>query len=391
MKRLLTRFSVENFKQLKSINIKLQPLSIIIGPNGAGKSTFLQSIDFLKAFVSTSIDFYLEKKMIDLNELFHKSNQDKKVIVRKKINWDVEIILEENIYEYQVSLTNTKQLSEKLTMNGKELFSRHAQNYKVFEGDYEEGKFLNPNSGFLASITEEQKEKYPHLYTFKKYIEHIRTFLIWDPTVLRSRSRGLREGLGDNGQELAGVLHDMKSKHPNQFIQMLQRLRTILPTLQDISVKTSSNGWKEIILSEYQGNGNVAFSRNQISDGTLRLFAIATLRYGMDHYSLLSFEEPENGIHPPVLKKAVSMVHELTQMKQPFKSQVIMTTHNAELLELFQDSPEVILVMEKKAKEGTVIFPIPPNAQKVAKALFNNSLGDLWLSNYLFDEEVMER
>lgn len=385
---MLTRYHVENFKQLKEVEVQFQPLTIIIGPNGAGKSTLLQSIDFLKAFVSTSIDFYLERKSIDFHELFHKSYQEK-VVARKKIYWDIQVQLDDHTYEYQVSITNQKQLSEKLSMNGKELFSRHMQTFKVAEGEPFEGEFLNPNAGFLASITENQRHKYPSLYNFKNFLQHIRTFLIWDPTVLRSRSRGVKEGLGDHGQELAAVLAEMKRKKPDSFQQMIQRLQTILPNLEDVSVKTSSNGWKEIILNERQRNGLVSFSRNQMSDGTLRLLAMATLRYGMEHYSLISFEEPENGIHPPVLKKAVAMIQELTQLRYPLKSQVMMTTHNAELIELFQDQPEALFVMERSNSTGSVIYPLPQNAREVAKWLFNNSLGDLWISNYLFDKEMM--
>ena len=45
---MFTRLTIKNFKPLKSVVIKLAPLTILIGPNNAGKSSFLHFLAFLK-------------------------------------------------------------------------------------------------------------------------------------------------------------------------------------------------------------------------------------------------------------------------------------------------------------------------------------------------------
>ena len=388
---MITYYEVENFKQLQHVQTEFSNLNVIIGPNSVGKSSLLQSIDFLKAFVSSSVDYYLEKKGIVFTELFNKQFNDK-VISRKKISWVLKVKLSDQLYQYEVSITSTKHLIEKfshITEQGvlEELYSRKGQKYVIKNNHNDtEGNFLNPSAGFLASITKENSNEYPSLYLFKNFIENIKTFLIWDPNVLRTRSRGNKEELGEHGQNLATVLGDLKKQNPRQFQRLIRRVQRIIPTLEDISVKRSVNGWKEIILHERVGKGNLQFSRHQMSDGTLRLLAIACLRYGINMHSVISFEEPENGVHPPVLREAVQMIEEITQLRDPKKSQVFMTTHNPYLLDLFKDRTDSIFIMEKSELDGAKIHHLPEDTIEYAKLLFNDSIGELWYSNQLFTE-----
>lgn len=240
----------------------------------------------------------------------------------------------------------------------------------------------------MATITDEEVEMYPDFSRIKKFISNIQTFLIWDPAILRQRSRGNQNELGPNGQNLATNLAELKKQKPMQFDKMINRLQKVLPNLKDIIIKGSSNGWKEINLVEKNGDGTITFNNNQISDGTLRLIAMALIRYGNRKSSLVSFEEPENGIHPPILREAARMIEEITQLKPKFKTQVFVTTHNPYLLEMFQNQPDSIFILEKGSNEtGTIITNISFEQLEKAMLLFDNSIGDLWFSSLLQSEE----
>src|SRR5262249_3279953 len=41
---MLTRFVIENFRALVSVNVELKPLTVLIGPNDSGKSAFLDAV-----------------------------------------------------------------------------------------------------------------------------------------------------------------------------------------------------------------------------------------------------------------------------------------------------------------------------------------------------------
>jgi predicted ATPase len=400
---MITRYHVENFKQLKNIECNCKDINIIIGPNGAGKSSLLQSIDFLKAFSLSSVNEYLESRGILIKDLLHRSQRVNRIVKRTTLRWNISLELPSEgrnnppyKYKYEARISEKKHIVERFFIvdedgNEHKLLWRNHKSF-VFTpllGDKQSGRFLNPNSGFLATVTEEESEEYPDFLRIKNFILNIQTFLIWDPEILRQRSRGNHDELGPNGQNLATILAELKRHEPAQFDKMIKRLQKVLPNLNDIVIKGSSNGWKEINIIEKYGEGSITFNNKQISDGTLRLIAMALIRYGKGKNSMVSFEEPENGVHPPILRESVRMIDEITQLKPKFKTQVFITTHNPHLLDLFQDRPETIFIMEKGTNEtGAVITNLTEQHLKKAKLFFDNSIGDLWFSSFLINEEV---
>ena len=386
---MIKYYHVQNFKNLWDTEANFEQLNVIIGPNSAGKSSLLQSIDFLKAFMVSSIDYYLATHNIDFKDVINKRLKEN-VANKKTVSWDITVCLPSGEYRYVVKLYQAKKIEEKLFLiddssHEKEIFWRNDRNYGIKSDDDEwtKGGFLNPQSGFLNSITEDEHARYPGLLQFKKFILGIQTFLIWDPDMLRQRSREKQDELGPNGQHLAVVLAEMKRKEGGQFAKMIKRLQKLLPWLEDISVKTIPFGWKEIILHERDEWGTIQLNGHQISDGTLRLIAMAYLRYGNRPYTVMSFEEPENGIHPPVLRAAVQMIQEITQLKPHLRNQVFMTTHSPYLLDILGDYPESIYIMEKGEKVGARLSGISKDKIKLAKLLFNNSIGNMWYSGVL--------
>lgn len=402
---MITAYRVKNFKQLKDVHIKCKNINILIGPNGAGKSSLLQSIDFLKAFVMSSTLHYMETHNIVLRDLMHTWTKNNRILRRIALIWEVTLELpSENkgdapyMYKYEVKLHKNHRISENIYMirNQEEIpiLMRNDRNYRLIlpNGEVNEGNFLNPSSGFLATIKDSDRDRLPDLVRIKEFIENIQTFLIWDPALLRTRSRGSYNDLGPNGQNLAAVLAKMKANQPEQFTKMVRRLQKVLPNMTDIIIKGIRSGWKEINIVEKSIDGALTFNHRQISDGTLRLIAMALIRYGPSKHSIISIEEPENGVHPPILREAVRMIEEMTQLKPHLRTQIFFTTHNPYLLDLFQNQPESIYIMEKgDGESGTVVTNLSEQNIQTARLLFDNSMGDLWFSNFLpGKEESME-
>ena len=86
-----------------------------------------------------------------------------------------------------------------------------------------------------------------------------------------------------------------------------------------------------------------SFSVRGLSDSTLRLLALATLRNDPRLHGMLCLEESENGVQPLYLKKMAQLLYEMTtdlndpdQVDLPLR-QVIITTHSP----LFTSQPYV--------------------------------------------------
>lgn len=231
------------------------------------------------------------------------------------------------------------------------------------------------------------REKYPELLRFREWVEAFRSFLIWDPKVLRNPDRGQHDELGPSGEHLAVVLGRLKDKHPAAFGKLVRRVRRLFPTVTDISVSGKGWGWRTIKLHERKGTsgGKVTFNSQQISDGVLRLLAVASMLYVDRVPSVLTFEEPENGVHPQLIREVVQILRELTQRKPPNQCQVFLTTHSPYVLDEFLDHPEQVYCMERPAPgAGAKVIRLSDNRQlDIARDTFSHSLGEAWASGLI--------
>ena len=82
---MLTGFSIRNFKNLAAVPpvegelIPFGPINVLIGPNGSGKSSLLQAIDFLRAFLRSSVEVYLQERGWEANDLPNLRNTSKSI------------------------------------------------------------------------------------------------------------------------------------------------------------------------------------------------------------------------------------------------------------------------------------------------------------------------
>jgi hypothetical protein len=112
-----------------------------------------------------------------------------------------------------------------------------------------------------------------------------------------------------------------------------------------------------------------------LSDGTLRLLALVTLKNDPQHRGVLCFEEPENGVHPFRLKNlAENLLHDLAtdfsdpdQAKLPLR-QLLINTHSTTLVKQSSMLPNILFAyVLTRAQPGnppmriTRIVPVKPN------------------------------
>ena len=50
---MIKRIKIKNYKSLRDVDIKLQPLSVFFGPNAAGKSNFFDALQLLSRIVTS--------------------------------------------------------------------------------------------------------------------------------------------------------------------------------------------------------------------------------------------------------------------------------------------------------------------------------------------------
>jgi predicted ATPase len=389
---MITRFRIQNFKVLKDVDMAPAPLNVLIGPNGAGKSAILQAIDFLRAFFMSSLDVYLEQKGWDYRDIPNAHGKS------KQIKWEVSVQLPADInghcagtYDYQVSVSPKRYLAighEELNFtadggNRLTLLKRLGRNLSVYSKG-ETIDFVAPNfpSSVIVPLARSPRDPYPEMRYFWQWISRLRQFDVWDPRALRGADRGKHLLLGANGEHLAPVLANLKTRKPQDFQKLISRLRKFFPHLVDVSFSGKGWGWRAIRLHEKRGTEEAILNARQISDGMLRLMALTSFLYLDNIPSVLMFEEPENGMHPYVLREMVQVMKELTLRKPPNQVQVLFTTHSPYVLDEFYDHPEWVWLVDALHKGvGTQVMRLSDKQQldSVKKAF--GSLGEAWFGN----------
>lgn len=119
------------------------------------------------------------------------------------------------------------------------------------------------------------------------------------------------------------------------------------PRLVGVDLRSERAGWIRLAVTERWGNRELMFNAQQVSDGLLRLLAIAALAWSPTPPSLVMFDEIENGLHPHLLGAVI----ELLQSVADNGTQVIATTHSPVALN-YVKSAEQVLIAHRDSTTG---------------------------------------
>jgi predicted ATPase len=225
------------------------------------------------------------------------------------------------------------------------------------------------------SILSQRKD--PDLYPALAYVEGsysaMKIYREWhlgrDAMSRKSQKTDLpRNFLQEDAGNLALVLSHMNTHFPG----LRQRLRGLLARLDeditDFSIDIVGAGEIQVFLS-YQGLQQ-PIPATRLSDGTLRYLCLLAILCHPQPPAVICIEEPEIGLHPDILPTIGELLKEAST-----RCQLFVTTHSEVLLDSLSDTPESVLICEKKAGETTLSrLESGPLTEWLAKY----RLGQLW-------------
>ena len=221
-------------------------------------------------------------------------------------------------------------------------------------------------------------KQHPRISSFRQFIEgwHLSYFT---PDAARSLPlAGPQRHLNVHGDNLGNVVQFMEREHPVKFRGILSRIAGKVPGIDRINTQKSEDGR---LLVRFNDKGfNDPFYAQQMSDGTLKIFAYLLMLEDPEPPPFICIEEPENGLYHKLLEVLAGEFrsHATRRRNAP---QIFVTTHQP----YFVDSliPEEAWILEKQEDGFSTISRASGNEIINAMVEEGLPLGSLWYSDYM--------
>lgn len=417
-------FRIKNFGSLKDVTLgklwnqqkskPLTPLTAVIGKNGVGKSTIFDAFGFLSDCLKFGVEEACDKQgrggyerlfskgqegQIEF-EIYYKEDGNARPITYE-VSFDVDntgrpFVSKERLRQRRKGQKNGKPFSFLILDDGKGVVWKGEQEGKQVDDAFDIANFIE---SLQRNSNEESKEtevveltdkrrlgiatlgsltQHPRISAFRQFIEgwYLSYFT---PDAARSLPlAGPQKHLNIHGDNLGNVVQYMEREYTKKFQGILNKIAKKIPGIEKISTEKTNDG--RLLLKFNDKGFKDPFFAQQMSDGTLKVFAYMLLLEDPNPPPFLCIEEPENGLYHKLLESLAGEFREHASNRKD-GSQVFVTTHQPYFVDALE--PDEVWILEKKEDGFSYIRRASEN--ELIKNLVNEGLplGSLWYSEYL--------
>lgn len=221
-------------------------------------------------------------------------------------------------------------------------------------------------------------KQHPRIAAFRRFIEgwHLSYFT---PDAARGLPMaGPQRHLNVHGDNLGNVVQFLEREHPKLFRDILNRISNKIPGISKIETHKTEDG--RLLLRFNDKGFSDPFFAQQMSDGTLKIFAYLLLLEDPDPPPFLCIEEPENGLYHKLLESLAAEFRSHATGRRN-TSQIFVTTHQPYFVDALR--PEEVWLMEKGNDGLSTVKRASSNELIKGMVAEGIPLGSLWYSEYL--------
>jgi predicted ATPase len=166
--------------------------------------------------------------------------------------------------------------------------------------------------------------------------ESLRRIVMLDPVPSRMRGYAFphETEIQSDGRNLSAVLHGVvKDGRGDQLLTFIRDLPE--QDIVAVDFATAPRGEIMVKLRESFGGAQRYVEAVQLSDGTLRVLAIAGALLSVPAGTLVVIEELDNGVHP---SRASALLRRIEDTARQRRLRVLITTHNPALMDALSDA-----------------------------------------------------
>jgi predicted ATPase len=362
----ISHVRVEAFKSLYDVECDLDRLTVLTGPNGSGKSNLVDALNFIGEVYAEGLEFAVSRAGGYDNIAHRRSRRAKRPIA-----FTLEIDIDRNdlrnspnglfrisprnlpdnfrmTYRHRFALQTSGQSIAsdykvvqdvvELEMSGEVVFrhSREGTETSFFVeptdlvkslvepfGDDRYGDLFSIRGIRPTSLVTERYDFPNILWAVTHAVAGTRIFQLSPHQVRRPGVPTPNAALERHGENLPGAANHLRRNDPSAWERVEYAMRAIIPDLTGIDVVYTED--RRLALQFRERGLGRPWNTNEVSDGTIQALAMFTALY--DRRSLLLVvEEPENSVHPWILRQFVDFCLGTAN------KQILLTTHSPVLL-----------------------------------------------------------
>lgn len=420
---MITRIEIDGFKSFHDFAVDLHPFQVFIGSNGAGKSNLFDALTLLSSLASGLTVFEAFSGIRGgVGAMFTLSPNEERA---KKMTFAVEMLIEKTIddgrgTEEKVAATRLRYelRIEQATENGLDALWVKHESLVAIEVDKDswvkthipEEKFANwivtpqydefivtrmvetPQGEIRPFISMYHDDRTPRSRgsavhailsrTWLSAVDNVQSsptiyaarqeMMAWhmlhlEPDKMRTdKMYDINQPLLPDGANLATVLFRL-AQDRFVFTDTQRDLTNFIPGITGI-VSQPRNGSESRVEIAVETLNGVRFNVGVLSDGTLRLLALVTLKNDPLHHGVLCVEEPENGVHPVRLKQIVGLLQAMTtdfnddsEYADTTLRQVFINTHSPGLISYVpQEKLTLVYMANSQIGASTMALSVKP-------------------------------
>ncbi len=361
----IDKLTIKGFKSIRELeNFELKNLNVFIGGNGAGKTNLISFFRLLHSIMNDNLGNYVRNNG-GASDLLFNGRKTTKVMY-----FETHFGIRGYRFKLRPTLKDTCELAEEARFYGR------SQNPWLKLGDSHDDTSLLVQEAKSGSSN--SKFVYEAISSWQIYHFHD-----------TSESAGMRQYeivqdqkyLRGDAANIAPFLYKLENNHPNEYSEILDAVRMVMPFFDDFLLEITEFGEKQKLnLSWHQKGSDYPMQPYHFSDGSIRFICLATALLQPNPPSTIIIDEPELGLHPA----AISILAELIQDTAK-RTQVIIATQLPRLIDQF--SIDDIVVVNRN--DGSSTFE-RLNEKHFNKWLETYSPGELWIKNVISGGPVYE-
>jgi predicted ATPase len=420
-------FHIQNFRALRDVTLgklwnlqnanPLTPMTAVIGKNGVGKSSLFDAFGFLADCLRLGVEEACDSRgrggydriksqgqsgPIGFEVYYKEDGNARPITYEMAVNVDSAgrpYVQKERLRQRRrgqsrgwpfsfLVLNDGKGVAWKGDLEGREI-DEHKSQIDIIEliRSVEDKQKEESRETEIVELEDRRKlgiatlgslKQHPRISSFRQFIEgwYLSYFA---PDAARSLPlAGPQKHLNVHGDNLGNVVQFIEREHPKKFQAILDRIASKIPGIQKIDTNKTPDG--RLLLRFNDRGFKDPFYSQQMSDGTLKVFAYLLLLEDPSPPPFLCIEEPENGLYHKLLE-SLAMEFREHATGQKGGSQVFVTTHQPYFVDAL--SPEEVWILQK-GEDGFASVKRASD-DEIVKNMVNEGLplGGLWYSDYL--------